>query len=188
MLDWDAAPVSDVAVVQASAGGRCWCGDRRRCDCRSYGRRWRWSYRKNRCRRSCRRCRRVTFGVDSGVAPGVDGGVDVTVGVGVGVGVAAAGGWSASMAGGFRRASPSKSSVIPAIVRPAPTQGLVPMMCKSPVASVDDSRRNVRAVGVGRVGSLAVGVLFIVGDRTASFQSQSVVHGFDGTLSSFSSA
>ena len=92
----------------------------------------------------------VTLGVDVGVALGVAIGVDVGVGVGVGIGVGAAGGWSAPMAGGFRRGSPSKSSVIPAILRPALTQGLVPRMCKSPVASVHDSRRNVRAVGLGR--------------------------------------
>ena len=73
-----------------------------------------------------------------GVALGVVVSVGVTVGVGVGVG--AAGGWSAPMAGGSRRGSPSKSSVIPAMVRPAPTQGLVPRICKSVAASPFGSR------------------------------------------------
>jgi hypothetical protein len=39
------------------------------------------------------------------------------------------------MAGGSRRGSPSKSSVIPAMVRPVPTHGLALSMCKSPVVA-----------------------------------------------------
>jgi hypothetical protein len=81
----------------------------------------------------------VAVGVNVAVAVGVNVavavGVGVNVAVAVGVGLGAAGGWSAPIAGGFSRASPSKSLVIPAMVRPAATHGLVPKMCKSPVAT-----------------------------------------------------
>ena len=77
----------------------------------------------------------VTVGVAVGVAVtvAVGVGVAVTVAVAVGVGVGDPEGWSAPIAGGLGRASPSKSLVIPAIVSPEPTQGLAANMCKSPV-------------------------------------------------------
>jgi hypothetical protein len=88
----------------------------------------------------------VAVGVGVGVSVGVGVGVGVSVGVGVGVGVAvavavgvgvgvASGGWSAPIAGGSRRGSPSKSFVMPAMVKPAPTHGLVPSMCRSPATA-----------------------------------------------------
>jgi hypothetical protein len=69
----------------------------------------------------------VAVGVNVAVAVAV--GVNVAVAVGVGLG--AAGGWSAPIAGGLSRGSLSKSFVMPAIVRPAPTHGLVGKMCRS---------------------------------------------------------
>ena len=76
----------------------------------------------------------VGVGVGVGVSVGVGVAVAVAVGVGVGVGVAP-GGWSAPIAGGSRRGSPSKSFVMPAMVTPAPTHGLDEEMCRSPVAA-----------------------------------------------------
>ena len=73
----------------------------------------------------------VAVGVGVKVAVAVGVGVNVAVAVGVGLGVN--GGSSAPMAGGLARGSLSKSLVMPAMVRPAPTHGLVGKMCRSPV-------------------------------------------------------
>lgn len=76
----------------------------------------------------------VAVGVNVAVAVGV--GVKVAVAVAVVVGVAVgvgALGWSAPIAGGVGRRSPSKSMVIPGIIMPAPTQGLESRMCRSTV-------------------------------------------------------
>ena len=82
----------------------------------------------------------VAVGVNVAVAVGVNVAVAVAVGVNVavavGVGLGAAGGWSAPMAGGLSRGSLSKSFVMPAMVRPAPTHGLVGKMCRSTVIAV----------------------------------------------------
>jgi hypothetical protein len=75
----------------------------------------------------------VAVGVAVGATVGVE--VAVAVAVAVGVGVATPAGWSAPIAGGFRRGSPSKSLVMPAIIRPAATQGLAGDMCRSTVAA-----------------------------------------------------
>jgi hypothetical protein len=71
----------------------------------------------------------VAVGVKVTVAVAVAVGVNVAVGVGLGI----AGGSSAPIAGGLARGSLSKSFVMPAMVRPAPTHGLVGKICRSPV-------------------------------------------------------
>jgi hypothetical protein len=82
----------------------------------------------------------VAVGVNVAVAVGVNVavavGVGVKVAVAVGVGLGAAGGWSAPIAGGLSRGSLSKSLVMPEIVRPAPTHGLLGEICRSPVAAL----------------------------------------------------
>ena len=92
----------------------------------------------------------VAVGVGVKVAVAVGVGVNVAVAVGVGLGVT--GGSSAPMAGGFARGSLSKSFVMPAMVRPAPTHGLVGKMCRSTVTAVpfgiDELRINRDAVGI----------------------------------------
>src|SRR5947207_10594533 len=86
----------------------------------------------------------VAVGVNVAVAVGVNVAVAVGVGVNVadGVGLGAGGGSSAPTAGGLRRASPSKSVVMPAMVIPAALHGLLDCTCKSTVAAVPFALRN----------------------------------------------
>jgi hypothetical protein len=78
----------------------------------------------------------VAVGVGVWVAVGVGVGVGVNVAVAVAVGVAVgvgATGSSAPILGGFGRTCPSKSTVVPGIMIPAPTHGLPIRMCRSAV-------------------------------------------------------
>src|SRR3954468_2767011 len=90
----------------------------------------------------------VAVAVAVGVKVAVAVGVGVNVAVAVGVGLGAAGGWSAPIAGGLSRGSLSKSLVIPAMVRPAATHGLVDCMCRSTVAAVPFGLRNCGSVEI----------------------------------------
>ena len=85
----------------------------------------------------------VAVGVSVAVAVAVGVGVNVAVAVGVGVGAA---GWSAPMAGGFGRSPPSKSTVIPGIIMPAPTHGLPSGMCRSTVAALPVGFKNCGSI------------------------------------------